>query len=178
MKRLGITGLLLAAACSVATSASAQAVAKGKNEVYADLFFITAKSTGDVDEDRSTSAEVTLAYARLLTDRFAAGPLFRIAKSSGNDTLGYVGGQARYYFGDLSNRAIPFVEINSTRSYNEPVADYNDLQLRAGVMIPLGPTGGRLRISPYYYRAFYNEALTGYSSYQSFGISWGVGLLF
>jgi hypothetical protein len=179
MKRLGLTGLLMLAACSVAADASAQAIAKGKNEVTTDVFFITSKLSGDnVDADRSTTTDLTLAYARLVTDRLAVGPLVRIAKTNGQDATGYLGGQGRFYFGDLAKRAIPFAEVNSTRSINDPFGDYTDVQLMAGLMFPLGSSGGRFRVSPYYYRAFYDEAVTGYSNYQSFGVSWSIGLLF
>lgn len=167
------------AVCGVAASASAQAVAKGKNELSGDVFFITSKLSGDaVDAERSTTAEWTVGYARLVTNRLAVGPLFRFAKTNGADATGYVGGQGRFYFGDLTKRVIPFAEVNSTRGFNDPIANYTDLQLMAGVMIPLGPTGGRIRITPYYYRAFYDEAAFGYSNYQSLGVSWSIGLLF
>jgi hypothetical protein len=180
MRRQAIRLLLtMIAAGSMAASASAQSVAKGKNEVTTDVFFISSKPSGDaIDAERSTTAELTVGYARFVTDRVAVGPLFRISKATDADTSGYVGGLGRFYFGDLAKRAIPFAEVNSTRSFNDPFGDFTDVQLMAGVMFPLGSSGGRFRIAPYYYRAFYDEAETGYSNYQSFGISWSVGLLF
>lgn len=178
MKRLGLTGLLLAVVFGMATDANAQAVAKGKNELSLDANVVTAKETGEGDHERITASELGGAYARFVTDRLAVGPVVTMAKASGSGATASLGGLARYYLGDLTKRAIPVVEINSTRSLNDPLSNYTDLQVSAGLMIPMGSTGGRLRIAPYYYRAFYDEAVTGYSSYQSFGISWRVALLF
>ena len=42
----------------------------------------------------------------------------------------------------------------------------------------MGKSGGRFRIAPYYYRAFYDAQQSGYSYFHSFGVSWSVGLLF
>lgn len=161
----------------VPSDAFAQAVAKDKNELTTEIFVISTKTNSD-DSERSSQAQWTTSYARFWTNRFAAGPLFKVAKSSGSDTLGYVGAQGRYYFGNLDARAIPMVEISSSRSFNDPTADSTDLQLLAGLTFPMGGSGGRFRIAPYYYHAFYDEAKTGYSNFHSFGISWSVALLF
>ena len=176
MKRLGMAGLLMLAVCTTATNASAQAIAQGKNEVSTDVFFITSKATGDGDAERFTEVEWLVGYARFLTDRLAVGPLFRIAKATGREADGYVGGQGQFYFGDLTRRAIPFVEINSTKSFKGDFG-YSDVQLLAGVMLPMGSTGGRFRVAPYFYKAFYDES-DGGGSFQAFGISWSVALLF
>lgn len=168
------------AVCSVATSAAAQSIAKGKNELAGDVSFSTTKPTGEANEDadRFTSADLGVAYSRYVTDRLAVGPLFGISKAKGSEATGYLGGLGRYHFGDLSRRAVPIVEMRVSRSLNDAFANYTDLQLLAGVMFPMGSTGGRFRVTPYYYKAFYNEAESGVSDFQSFGISWGVALLF
>ena len=176
MKRLGMAGLLMLAVCTTATNASAQAIAQGKNEMSTDLFFITTKGTGDVEAERFTQIEWSVAYARFFTDRFAAGPLFRLAKSKGSEADGYVGGQGQFYFGDLTRRAIPFVELNGTKSFKGEFG-YSDVQFLAGLMMPMGSTGGRFRVAPYFYKTFYDES-DGGGSFQAFGISWSVALLF
>lgn len=183
MKRLGLTGLVLVVVFGMGTDANAQAaktpaVAKGMNELALDLSMVTAKETGEVETDRVTQSNLGGAYARLVTNRFAVGPVFGVSKSNGSDATAYLGGQVRYYLGDLTKRAIPMVEFSSTRTLNDPLANSTDLQVMAGLMFPMGTTGGRIRIAPYYYRSFHDEAVTGYSHFQSFGISWRIALLF
>lgn len=178
MKRLGLTGLLLALVFGIGTDARAQAVAKGKNELSLDASVVTVKDTGEGDHARVTVSQLSGSYSRFVTDRLAVGPVLGVSTMSDSDTTGSLGGLARYHFGDLTKRAIPLVEIRSTRSLNDPLSNCTDVQVLAGLLIPMGSTGGRFRIAPYYYRAFYDEAVTGFSSYQSFGISWRIALLF
>lgn len=177
MKRMWLVGLLALAACTVATSAFAQAVAKGQNEVNGDVFIITTKPSEDGAE-RFTRKEFNLSYARLVTDRLAVGPRVGVVQTSDQDTSGHLGVQARYYFANLSGRAIPFAEVNTNRTFGVPVANDTDLTVLAGLMFPIGNTGGRIRVNPYYYRIFFDEDKVGYSNFQAFGISWSVGLRF
>ena len=162
---------------AVAPAALAQAVGAGKNELGTELTFHSSKLSSD-DADRSTSLDWTVSYGRFLTDGFAAGPVFRIAKNNDTDAFGYLGGVGRYYFGDLNGRFLPVAEVSVARSMNDPSADYTDLQVFGGVVVPMGASGARFRVGPYFYRAFYDEDETGYSNFQSFGVSWSVALLF
>lgn len=163
---------------TASSTAFAQAIAEGKNELSTDLIFVTSKPTEDVGGDRTSRTSWRVAYGRFITDRLAIGPLFRIVKDPGASTTGYVGGLARYHFGDLNRRWIPLVEVSSARSMNDPSGNYTDVQFLGGIMVPMGATGGRFRVGPYYYRAFYDEDETGYSNFSSFGVSWSVALLF
>ena len=52
------------------------------------------------------------------------------------------------------------------------------LEISGGVRLPLGGSGGQMRIGPYYYREFYDGSKTGYDYFKSWGINWTVGLLF
>lgn len=177
MKGMRLVGLLMLAVSSVPGSAFAQAVAKGQNEMNGDAFVITTKPSEDGAE-RFSRQEFNLSYARLVTDRLAVGPRVGVSKAGDQDVTGHIGVQARYYFANLSGRAIPFAEVNTTRTFNVPVANETDLTVLAGLMFPIGNTGGRIRINPYYRRVFFDEDKVGYSNYQSFGISWSVGLRF
>ena len=170
--------IVLLVTLSASSTAFAQAVAEGKNELSTDLLFITSQPTGDAAGDRTTRTSWRLSYGRFITDRIAVGPLFRVVKDPGGSTTGYIGGLGRYYFGDLHRRWIPTVEISSARSMNDPAGNYTDVQFLGGITVPMGSTGGRFRVGPYYYRAFYDEAETGYSNFSSFGVSWSVALLF
>ena len=145
--------------------------------MFTNLFFLTSKATDDAAE-RATSFSWNASYARFLTDRLAVGPLFGIFKDPHVDATGYAGGLVRYHFGDRSSRFIPFAELNASRTLNDPFANFSDIQLMGGVVIPMGRSGGRFRVATYYYRAFYDEDRTGYDSYKSFGLTWGAGLLF
>ena len=51
-----------------------------------------------------------------------------------------------------------------------------DVQLLAGLKVPLGASGARLKIGPYFYRNWYDADVAGYDSFQSVGLSWKVGL--
>ena len=174
-----VTAALVAIALLFASSASAQAIAQGKNEVATDFEFSSSRLTG-IDTERATDYHWRISYGRFLTDRFAAGPLFAIQKDNNNAVTPYnIGGLVRFYLGDRDGRAIPFIEGSSTRGMNRPFdTNFTDVQIGAGLMFPMGRSGGRFRIAPYYYRAFFDEQTTGYSYFHSFGVSWSVGLLF
>lgn len=157
----------------------AQAVAAGKNEVETDFSFSTATYSG-IDSNRTTDYSLRFAYGRFLTDRFAIGPLFTIRRDLDNlVTPINLGGVARYYFVNGDALAIPFVEGSSSRTINEAFEmDHYDVQASAGLVFPIGESGGRFRVAPYYRRAFYDRLINGYSYQHSFGVSWSVGLLF
>jgi hypothetical protein len=173
---VAVLAMLMLAAGS---EAFAQAIASGKNEVETDFTFSASTLTG-VDSNRTTEYSWRLNYGRFLTDRFAIGPVFAIRSDEGNDSTPFnIGGLARIYVGDPDGHAIPFVEASSTRAFNQLFDDdYTDVQVSAGLVFPMGKSGGRFRIAPYYYRAFYDAQQSGYSYFHSFGVSWSVGLLF
>lgn len=173
---IAVLAILLLTAGS---NAFAQAVASGKNEVETDFTFSSSTPTG-VDSNRTTGYSWRLTYGRFLTDRIAIGPVFAIHSDERNDATPFnLGGLARFYVGDPDGRAIPFVEVSSTHAFNQFFdEDYTDIQVSAGWLFPMGKSGGRFRIAPYYYRAFYDAQQSGYSYFHSFGVSWSVGLLF
>ena len=161
------------------SNAFAQAIASGKNEVETDFTFTSSTLSG-VDSNRTTEYSWRLTYGRFVSDRIALGPVFAIRSEETSDTTPMnIGGLARFYLGDPDHRVIPFVEASSTRTFNQPFDhDYTDLQISGGLLFPMGASGGRFRIAPYYYRAFYDAQQTGFSYFHSFGVSWSVGLLF
>jgi hypothetical protein len=173
MKRLAVMGAIVLA---LGTPAQAQ-IAPGRNEAFVDVFALSAKPTGDAG-DRENSLAWRTQYSRFVTDRLSMGPLFTTFKDPGRDATGNVGGLVAYHLGGLDAHAIPFVEFNATHSFGDPLDNFFDLQILAGLKFPLGGRGGRIRIAPYYYRAFYDESKTGFDAFQSWGINWGVGLLF
>ena len=175
VKIAAVLGMLLMSV----SNAYAQALAAGKNEVETDFSFSTATYSG-VDSNRTTDYSFRLSYGRFLTDRFAIGPLFSIRRDVNNATTPInVGGVARYYFVNGDALAIPFVEGSSTRTINDAfVMDHYDVRASAGLVFPIGESGGRFRVAPYYRRAFHDALINGYSYDHSFGVSWSVGLLF
>jgi len=176
--RLTIAGLAILL-LTAGSNAFAQAVASGKNEVETDFTFSSSTLTG-VDSNRTNDYRWRLTYGRFITDRFAIGPVFSIRNDERNNTKPVnIGGLARFYIGDPDGRAIPFVEVSSTRTFNQVIEpNYIDLQVSAGLVFPMGDTGGRFRIAPYYYHSSHDALITGYSYFHSFGVSWSVGLLF
>jgi hypothetical protein len=175
MKRIVTAGLLVLVLLVPGRRALAQ-VAEGKNDVFTDLFLLTAKPTDGAGE-RETSFNWTTSYARFLTDRLGAGPIFRIVKDPHQGANGYVGGLVRYHFGAADAQIIPFVEFNASHSFGNE-SDSPDMQIMGGLVIPMGRTGGRFRIAPYYYRQFLDEGETGEKWFRSWGVTFGAGLLF
>jgi len=171
MKRMVSLVLVATMMLGFCTNTSAQTQSQVKNDLYTDVFFITSKPSND-RADTITRFDWQTSYARFLTDRLAVGPIFGIFKPNDDEANGYVGALVRYHFADTFGRVIPFVEVNGSRSVN--YQDLTDVEVRAGVILPMGRTGGRFRIAPYYYKGFYE----GDDTFQSFGISWGVGLAF
>lgn len=171
--------LLVMLILATGSSAFAQAIAEGMNEVSTDFSLNTSTLSG-VDANRTTELSWRLTYARFLSDRFAAGPVVAIRHDPASDVEAFsVGGLARVHFGDRGGRAIPFVEASSTRSFNEPFGmNRTDVQVSGGLVFPMGASGGRLRVAPYYYRAFYDLQEVPFSYFHSFGVSWSVALLF
>jgi hypothetical protein len=176
MKGMVLSALVVAAWLGAPGESSAQ-VAQGKNDISTFLFLQSSKPTDDAG-DRETFFDWRLAYARFLTDRFAVGPLFGIFHPPGGETSSNIGGLVRYHFGDTDAAVIPFAEFNTAYSINDPVDNFGDIQILGGVVLPMGRTGGRFRIAPYYYRAFYDEEESGIPEFSSFGVTFGVGLLF
>jgi hypothetical protein len=161
------------------SSVQAQAVAAGKNELETNVALSSSKLSG-VDANRTTEYLWGVTYARFLSNRFAIGPVFEIHNDPDNGLTPYnIGGLARLYLGNPSRSSIPFLEAASTRAFNQ-LFDYNytDFRLSGGLLFPMGSSGGRFRIAPYYYRALYDDQVTGYGYSHSFGVSWSVGLLF
>ena len=177
--RLVRAAMIALLACGAPSVASAQVIEAGKNEISTDFTFNSSMLSG-VDSNRTTDYRWSLSYGRFLTDRFAVGPVFTIENSPNNDVRPFnIGGLGRFYFGDRDGQALPFVEVASTRAFNR-VFDMNftDVQVSGGVMFPMGRSGARFRVAPYYYRAFYDEQLFGISYSHAFGVSWSVALLF
>ena len=176
--RLRFVAVLATLMLGARSNAFAQAIESGKDEVDTDFTF-SASTLSGVDANRTTQYSWRLTYGHFLSDRFALGPVFAIRTDENNGGTPYnIGGLARFYLGDLDAHAIPFIEASSTRSFNQAYdLDYTDLQVSAGLVFPMGKTGGRFRVAPYYYRQFYGDA-AGYDYFHSFGVSWSVGLLF
>jgi hypothetical protein len=166
-------------AFGLASNAFGQAVVANKNEIGTDFTFSSSTFTG-VDSNRTAEYRWSVSYGRFLTERFAVGPVFAIRNDvHGDQTPMNVGGLARFYFNDRDAGAIPFVEAAGTRSFHYQFdMDHTDLQVSGGLVFPMGDTGGRFRVAPYYYRAFYDADLVGHSYVHSFGVSWSVALLF
>jgi hypothetical protein len=177
--RLHVVAVLAMLMLATGSNAFAQAVASGKNEVETDFTFNSSTLTG-VDSNRTNDYRWRITYGRLIGDRVAIGPVFTIRNDGYNNSKPMnIGGLARVYVGDLDGRAIPFVELASTRTFNQVFEpNYLDLQVSAGLVFPMGDTGGRFRIAPYYYRSFHDALINGYSYFHSFGVSWSAGLLF
>ncbi|HEX6164538.1 MAG TPA: hypothetical protein VFZ31_14305 [Vicinamibacterales bacterium] len=177
--RTGITAALVVIMLSASATARAQAIEAGKNEVETDFSLTSSKWSG-IDSNRTTEFNWRITYGRFVSDRIAIGPVFGIRNDVNTGSKPFnAGGLVRFYFGDGRGAAIPFVEATSTRAFNQAFEmDYTDLQISGGLVFPMGESGGRFRVAPYYYRAFFDPDLHGFSHFHSFGVSWSVGLLF
>ena len=159
----------------VGTPAFAQ-VLKGKNEANAGISLSTAKNNG-TGADRINVVDWRTDYQRFVTDRLAVGPELFITNRTGNDRDVLIGGVIAYHFGNLDGRVIPFVELNSGVGFGSDSSAKSDVRVIAGIKLPLGRSGARFKVGPYFYRASYDLDKAGYDSFKSFGISWNIGLL-
>ena len=59
----------------------------------------------------------------------------------------YFGGLGRVYFRDQDAHVIPVVEVNAVRSLHDRYEDQTTIQALAGLVFPIGTSGGRFRIA-------------------------------
>jgi hypothetical protein len=149
-----------------------------KNEIATDVTILSRKPSGDNTQPRVHVTSWEISYARFLAQRLAAGPLFKVTTVTRDRASWYFGGLGRLYFADQDARAIPVVEVNAVRSVHDRFVDHTAIQVLGGVAFPMGKSGGRFRIGPYYTKTFYEHDATGLDSSDSFGFSWNVSLLF
>ena len=163
---------VLAMLLSCASNALAQ---HAKNEVATSVS-ILSRTISDNDLRRTTVSSSTLSYAWFFTERFAAGPIFRVRTVTGAQTSWYFGGLGRVYCRDQDAAVIPVLEANVVRSLHDLYEEQTTIQALAGLVFPMGTSGARIRIAPYYSRTIYRD--DGPPSFNGFGVSWNVSLLF
>ncbi len=168
--------IAIAAMCVFASTPAFAQIHKGKNEAYAGISLSTARNNGN-GADRITVVDWRTDYERFVTARLAVGPELFISKRTGTDVDVLLGGVIAYHFGNLDGRVIPFAELNGGFGFGSDSSAKSDVRVIGGIKIPLGRSGARLKVGPYYYRASYDRDKVGYDSFKSFGITWNVGLL-
>ena len=147
-----------------------------KNELATDVSIMSRTISGS-DLRRVNVTSSTLSYAWFFNERFAAGPIFRVRTVTGGRTSWYFGGLGRVYFRDQDAAVIPVVEVNGVRSLHDLYVEQTTIQALAGLVFPMGTSGARFRIAPYYSRTIYH-ANGGPPSFNGVGVSWNVSLLF
>lgn len=148
-----------------------------KNELSTDVTILSRKVSGDNESPRANVTSSKLSYAWFFTERLAAGPVVKVTTVTGGGAAWYFGGLGRVYFRDQDAAVIPVVEVNGVRSLHDRYEDQTTFQALAGLVFPMGTSGARFRIAPYYSRTIYQDD-SGLPSFDGFGLSWNVSLLF
>jgi hypothetical protein len=178
MRQRWVTWLSAGLVLFTAAQAAAQdGIGQGSTEVRAgvDVRFVPDPIGGG---DGTSSMNVRASVSRFLTDRISAGPLAGVSKLFFGETLGYAGGRIAYHFGSLDSTLVPFVDFSAAQNFGAAGSDPWDIQLLGGVKLFHPRSGGFMLIAPFYYRAFYDEESTGVEWFDSWGISWDVGIIF
>jgi hypothetical protein len=150
---------------------------QGSTEIRAglDVTFVPDPIGGG---EGTSSLNWRTSVSRFLTDRISAGPLVGASKLFFGDTVGFAGGRVAYHFGPRDATLVPFVDFSSAKSFGSPGSDPWDIQILGGVKMYHPRSGGFMLIAPFYYRAFYDEETTGFEWFDSWGLSWDVGVIF